>query len=521
MFFPTDIKMNNSFSILGHDLADRGYYINLSESVERKDYIEKQIIKFNIKNLYRFEALKDEIRQYSCTKSHRAIYEEAIAQSLDYIFVAEDDFTIHDLFKIKINLDNYLNNIKTLIKNYDIIMFGCNPKKQLIPDNRYFAFNTASSGAWAYIINRRAMEYILKNYEYYKDYQAVDDILPFLNNKGFKTVVSVPQICGHRDGVESTLQPHVGLTYYSGWIDGSWDKTIYNLIPNEIKQNLDLFQQYLLDHFILEKNLTILITGHRVDNWLFYLRYLLKSLPKQLYTCRFIICYDSLDNTDKFEINRYFRDIRSDIYPSIEYVDGGLISSLKRGLQNIQTPYFLWLEHDWVFLDNYTINWIKLINSFNKYSFINAVWFNKDDNRPRGYETHNYNNTTTPFEREDRVSEIDLITSCRWSNNPALFRTQKTKEWFDQYINNEYVDKINQGSYNIEEGLINIYRNQIDLYGWEKIKDEWGTFLYGKIGEGPFVGHTDASKRYTGESQSDPEINGINYMNSHLLNEDE
>lgn len=507
---------------MGQQLADCGFFINLDESINRLHLVNEQIDKFNITNLNRFSALRDDLRQYSCTKSHRAIFEYSLSNNFDYVFIAEDDFVLDSKIKVgdcdNISLHSYLSQIKEYIKNYDIIMFGCNPKKLLIPDNIYFAYNTSSTGAWSYIINNKAMRYILDNYEYYKDYMAIDDILPSLNYKGFKTVVTLPQIINHRDGIPSTLQPHVGDTHYSSWINGSWDKHLYNHI--QPTKYIDFINQ-IQEKFIIEKNLTILITGHSVDNWLFFLRYLLKSLPKEFNNCRFIICYDSFSNDDKFEISRYFRDKKSSIYPSVEYVNGGLISSLKKGLENIQTEYFLWLEHDWVFLDNDTINWTKLINVFNKYNFINAIWFNKDDNISRGFETHNYNNSTTPFIREERISELNLTTTCRWSNNPGIFRTSKMKFWFNNYVNNEHVDIVNQGSYNIEESLINIYRNQIDEYGWDKIKDKWGTFLYGDVGDGPFVGHTDASKRYVGDNISQPEINGINYMLKYPLGDDD
>lgn len=510
------------FSILDYDLADAGFFINLEESQDRLNLVNKQIDNFNIKNLHRFSALKDDLRQYACTKSHRAIFEYAMSNNLENIFVAEDDFSIESSLNIgrfgNIQLEEYLANICDHIKQYDVVMFGCNPKKQIIPINRYLGFNTGSTGAWAYIISQTAMKYILNNYNYYKDYMAIDDILPTLNYKGFKTAITIPQIISHTDGIPSTLQPHVGSTYYSGWIQGSWDKYLYNSIPNSIN-SIESFYNNLENNYTIEKNITVLITGHSTVNWLYYLRYLLKSLPKELMNCRFIVCYDSFSNDDKFNLSRYFRDIRSNIQPSIEYVDGGLISSLKKALATIQTPYFIWLEHDWVFLNK--INWASLTDAMNRCYLINSVWFNKDDNNIRGFEICNTNNGPTPFEKDNRISDIDLITTCRWSNNPAIHRTTKMKEWFHKYIDNEYVDIINQRSHNIEEKMIDIYRNDILTNGWDSVKDNWGTFLYGKIGDTAYVGHTDASNRYGGISRSQPEINGYEYIQNNPLTEND
>lgn len=511
------------FSINEKILADVGFFINLDESKDRLDLVNNQIEIFNMKDLHRFPALKDELRQYSCTKSHRAIFEYAISNNLENIFVAEDDFSIESNPNIgrfgNIKLEEYLANICDDIKQYDVVMFGCNPKKQIIPINRYLGFNTASTGAWAYIINQRAMKYILNNYNYYKDYMAIDDILPTLNYKGFKTAITIPQIISHTDGIPSTLQPHVGSTYYSGWIQGSWDKHLYESIPNNIN-SVESFYNNLENNYTIEKNITVLITGHSTANWLYYLRYLLKSLPKELINCRFIVCYDSFSNDDKFNLSRYFRDIRSNIQPSIEYVSGGLISSLKKSLSIIQTPYFIWLEHDWVFLQD--IDLLKCIKAMNNYNFVNSIWFNKNDNQMRGFEICNYgNNECTPFDIEHRVESLDLVTTCRWSNNPAIHRTEKMKEWFQKYIANEYIDIVNQRSHNIEEKMIDIYRDDIIANGWDNVKDNWGTFLYGKIGDAAYVGHTDASGRYGGSSRSQPEINGYEYMQNNPLTEND
>ena len=319
----------NMFKILNYSLADAGFYINLDESLERKDFIENQIKNFNIENLQRFPALSNELRQSSCTESHKAIFRSCLNSGIKSVFVAEDDFVINTQFDFlhkRIELSTILD-LLSKFDNYDVLMFGCNPKKALIPENNYLAKNLSSTGAWAYIIKENAMKYILENYNYRKDYCAIDDILPSLNGKGFRTLVTLPQICNHRDGIESTLQPHVGVTSYSTWINGNWDKYFFDHIKTE-KQLIDSIS----NKYLIPQKLTILITGHSVENWLFYLRYLIKSMPTILFNCHFIVCYDSCSYDDKFNLSRYFRDIKSEIHPTIEYVNGGLISSLKKSI---------------------------------------------------------------------------------------------------------------------------------------------------------------------------------------------
>jgi hypothetical protein len=65
--------------------------------------------------------------------------------------------------------------------------------------------------------------------------------------------------------------------------------------------------------------------------------------------------------------------------------------------------------------------------------------------------------------------------------------------------------------------MIPYYRNVISNNKWSDIKDEWGTFIYGDIDEGPYVGHTDASRRYQGGSKSGPEYNGEEYIKNNPL----
>lgn len=517
------------FSILSHQLADAGFYINLDSSLERKEFMDKQIDAFHIQGLNRFPALTDDLRQYSCTKSHRAVFEHALNNGYNSIFVAEDDFQIYDKPKhyndFGISLNNFLADYHDFILNndYDVLLFGCNPKKNIIPINSGFGINQASTGAWSYIIRPKAMKYILDNYNYYRDYHAIDDILPALNGQGFKTLVTIPMLMGHRNGITSTLQPHVGETYYSGWIEGNWHKHLYEKIYQKNTINsIDDINNAILSDFELEKKITVVIAGHCVNNWLFYLRYLIKSLPEYLYKCRFIISYDSASLDDRFHIHRYFRDIKSEICPYISFVDYGLISSLDNILNKVQTDYFLFLEHDWVFLDKEAIDYLNLLKVFDKYNFINAVWFSKDDNSVRAFEIcDDIDGSVTPFIRDPRIAEMPLITTCRWSNNPVIFRTSKMKEWFDQKIKNQYLNTMHQGCHNIEETMIPLYRKEILDYGWDNIRNSWGTFLYGDIGDGPYVAHTDASQRYQTNNRTAAEDNAKLYMNSNPISDNE
>lgn len=504
------------FKILNYELADKGYYINLSTSVDRDNKIKEQILKYNIEDLNRFEALTDEMIQFSCTKSHLEIFKQSLEEDLSIIFIGEDDFDIEDEcyypYKETKYFKDVIKNVYEDLQNveWDVVLLGCNPKSHIRPITNNLGVIDKSTGAWAYLIKKDAYKYILEHSNYRRDYIAIDDYLPLLNSKGFITLTTTPLSINHAVGFESTLQPR-GPVNYTGWIIGNYHKFLY-----------DNYLTGSFDSFKIEKELTIVITGHFVENFIFYLKYLLHSLPSTLLKCKFLIHYDKSGNDDinlqMLNLENFFKNNQSELNVNITYSDGGLISSIDNLLPIISTEYFLFLEHDWVFLDKQNINFESLLKTFNKYDFINTVWFSKDDNVMRGFEiATDIDNITTPFEKEERVADIDLVTTCRWSNNPAIFRTSKMREWYYNIIKNDFVGVSHQSSHNVEETMIPHFRQIISENKWEDIRDDWGTFLYGNIGEGPYVGHTDASRRYQGHAKSQPEINGEEYIKNNPI----
>jgi GR25 family glycosyltransferase involved in LPS biosynthesis len=503
------------FSILDISFADKGVYVNLDTSTDRKEHVEKQINKYNIKNLERFSGLTDELRQCTATKSQKAVFEKAIQEGCEVIFVAEDDFEILDTIKqyngASVSIAEHLGTLKQELDtlDWDVFLFGCAPRTHLIPYTCNISLVHKSTGAWAYLIKKRAMQYILDNFSYTKDYLAIDDILPALNFHGFKTFCATPITIHHAKGFISTLNPQ-GPVNYDSFIEGSYHKYLEGNVAGDY-----------LDKYKLERELTIVITGHFVENFLFYLRYLLYSLPQELKKCKFIVYYDHNPNVENpiLPLVHYFYNRNDNITYNIKLVKYGLIDAVKHALDDITTPYFLFLEHDWVFLKKDNINFRSIIDAFDKYNFIHSVYLNKDDNQLRGVEIcQDITGITTPYQLEDRVKEINLLTTCRWSNNPCIHRTSKFKEWYKTYLESVH-NNVGHGQHDVEEVMIPAYRELISKSNWMDIRDNWGTYLYGNIGDGPYVGHTDASRRYLTSARSQPEIDGDEYIKNNPLPE--
>jgi hypothetical protein len=98
-----------------------------------------------------------------------------------------------------------------------------------------------------------------------------------------------------------------------------------------------------------------------------------------------------------------------------------------------------------------------------------------------------------------------------------MLRTSKYREWFDKYIYNDGIGKNHQGQYNVEDNMIREYRNLISKTKYEDIRDDWGTYLYGAVGTGPYVGHTDGSRRYQTTIRTMAEDNAEKYVNNNPL----
>jgi GR25 family glycosyltransferase involved in LPS biosynthesis len=511
---------SEKFSIKGVELADQGYFINLEKSTDRNEIMMGQIEKLDVKGLNRFEALTDPFIQYSCTKSHLEVFRQVLETDLDSIVIFEDDAKILEepyILKEKFDLTSLLKELKSDMDNveWDVILLGCNPKSFLIPVTNTLSKVHKSTGGWAYIIKKRAFEYIFKNSNYRRDLIAIDDWLPKLSESGFNVFASTPLIVHHGVGLVSTLQPG-GPVNYTTWIDDNYYQFLYARKENKTMNDLVVSDKFISDT-------TIVIPGYFCENFLFYLKYLLKSLPEELYKCKFMIIYDNYFGTkNPHDLIHYFLNRRLPLNYEIVYSNTGVAESMKIALEKIKTKYMIWLEHDAIFLQKNMIDFNKLHNVFENYNFVNLVWFNTDDNQMRGFDLSvDKNGSETPYGIEERITELDLVKTTKWSNRPMMLRVSKMKEWYDKYIDNPSIGVVHQGQSNIEESMIKEYKRIISENVWSDIKDDWGTFYYGKIGEGPYCGHTDASRRFQDSLKTMAEDNANLYIQNNPLTEND
>ena len=268
-------------------------------------------------------------------------------------------------------------------------------------------------------------------------------------------------------------------------------------------------------------NITVVVVGHFVQGYLENLKVMLHSLPLELKNSKILINYDtSVISEDELaayvdELEGELDNIDADITTYYSY--GGLISSIANTIYKVKTEYMVLLEHDWIFLER-NIDFKAIKQTFHDYNFVNIIYFSKENNVIRGYEVaEDVNGVQTPYEVDDRIKHLDLVKSCRWSNNPGIVRVNVYRQWFEMTIRNDHMQTQNQRQYNVEEKMIKVIRRTIASNDYNEIKDMWGTYVYGGIGDEPYVAHSDTSMRYIHKCEI-PEMNAIEYKKRMRVN---
>lgn len=329
-------------NILGRKIADAGYYINLDSSTDRKENVEKQIIDFQIENLTRLSALTDEARQSSATKSHRKVFELCKENKIESVVVLEDDFQLYQDVSLGSTqfskpLGEYLDELLIEIENvdWDVILLGFNGRRIAIPMSKNLSRVFSCTGGWGYIIKRDAYNFILDNFDYGRDRQAIDDILPKLSYHGFDVLATNIQVVHHGVGFESTLDPK-GPVNYTEWINGNY----YNSIWRHIK-NLPSFDRGLEDLYNNSKfsreNIIVLKNYPRdasvIENFI-------KS--NELYLTSFVFLnYDEVTDEEMRNLNYHFS------------VESRLLVNWTCNLDKIKKYYQNIIEIDLSLIDNY------------------------------------------------------------------------------------------------------------------------------------------------------------------------
>lgn len=153
-------------------------------------------------------------------------------------------------------------------------------------------------------------------------------------------------------------------------------------------------------------------------------------------------------------------------FDSIEETDGLCDGYLKIG-DKVETPYLLFLEHDWEFIpNNINHSLAEILSWFEDNSQINYLRFNKRRNVPAGWDTN-----LAPHDN------LPLVKTPAYSNNPNIV----SMNFYDrvaQYIDCEGASKASGVEREVPDHLCQ------------------GNYIYGEMGHKPTVSHLPGMNNY-------------------------
>ena len=148
------------------------------------------------------------------------------------------------------------------------------------------------------------------------------------------------------------------------------------------------------------------------------------------------------------------------------------------------TPYYLWFEHDWSFVNGLDLS--KFIEVMDNDTNVNYIRFNKRQTRHMGCDglLWDYENPYMP-----------LTGTNGWSNNPYFGRKSKMLEWYKMMEESGQIG----GSDDKFDPTIEVYlqkrSREILNESKEKWLKEWGVFIYGKQGDAATVQHLNGKDK--------------------------
>lgn len=133
------------------------FIINLKRRIDRKNKMINRLN--NLKQFdYQFiEAIDCNNGAIGCGKSHIKCLKLALNQNLPYILIMEDDIVIKDKL-----VDKYFNYLEK-IKEFDIIIFSGNDKKERINDLISKAIHISTTGM--YLVKNHYYQTLIDNFQ--------------------------------------------------------------------------------------------------------------------------------------------------------------------------------------------------------------------------------------------------------------------------------------------------------------------------------------------------------------------
>ena len=162
----------------------------------------------------------------------------------------------------------------------------------------------------------------------------------------------------------------------------------------------------------------------------------------------------------------------------------GIYYSIKNLVENSTTPYYLWFEHDWEFINEMDL--LPFIEVMDKDKNVNYIRFNKRSTVQAGCDGKLW---------EYKNPNMSLVGTNGWSNNPYFGRKAKMLEWYEKMDKSgEIGSSDDKYDPTIEVYLQKHLRNDLS-HSKEKFLKNWGVFIYGKKGDSALVQHINGRNK--------------------------
>lgn len=153
---------------------------------------------------------------------------------------------------------------------------------------------------------------------------------------------------------------------------------------------------------------------------------------------------------------------------------GRFKTNFRHMLDNCNTDYFLFLEHDWEFVQD--IDALAIVECMDKYDHISYVKFNRLDMGEQHWDVQEGG----CFENETEITDIPLVKLSLFSGNPHIMRTDTMKNKYLRWHAERWNDETNINPY-LEKDLLQIALDHIKQFGKYEQHKLWGCFLYGDV----------------------------------------
>jgi hypothetical protein len=263
------------------------------------------------------------------------------------------------------------------------------------------------------------------------------------------------------------------------------------------KEDKDILDIQSINHFYkynyLRTQFSIITTTHAIPSApsTRIIEMCLKSFYENFPGAEFVhhwIYFDSREDKVSLEYWDNLQKLR-DTYPNLILIKepcSGLKHNYLKGLKNVITPFFMFLEHDWIFLEK--VNLLSILNEFTNKTDLHYLRFNKRDNYQKGgWDQH--------LIKDDTIKGFTAIKTDNWGNQPHIVRREK---WFESWFNIVTHPKLNtqHSTFGIEDILYRVYQYEINQLGFEKAHQKWGCYNYGTKSGKHLIEHIDGSEKY-------------------------